>query len=53
MKGVIMDNKNIEKLFEKTDEQIEGIVLYLLRKYAVTKEFSPQLDTDLKEECEI
>ncbi|KTD42295.1 hypothetical protein [Legionella parisiensis] len=44
-----MDNKNIEPLFEEVDQQIDGIVLYLLKKYALKNEFSPKLDAHLKE----
>ncbi|HHT0593235.1 TPA: hypothetical protein ACTXXA_002006 [Legionella anisa] len=47
-----MDNKNIEPLFEEIDEQIDGIVLYLLKKYALKNEFTPKLDAHLNEENE-
>lgn len=46
-----MDSKNIET-FEKIDHQIDGIVVYLLKKYAAKNEFSPTFDSDLKEESE-
>ncbi|MCE0722895.1 MULTISPECIES: hypothetical protein [Legionella] len=48
-----MDNKNIEPLFKEIDEQIDGIVLHLLKKYALKNEFSPKLDAHLKEENEV
>ncbi|KTC69677.1 Uncharacterised protein [Legionella bozemanae] len=50
MNGVIMDNKNIEPLFEEVDKQIDGIVLHLLKKYALKNEFLPTLDAHLQEE---
>lgn len=51
MNGVIMDNKNIET-FEEIDKHIDGVVVYLLKKFAVKSEFSPKFDAELKEETE-
>lgn len=45
-----MDNKNIEPLFEEVDKQIDGIVLYLLKKYSLKNEFSPKLNAHLQED---
>ncbi|HHF7368097.1 TPA: hypothetical protein ACPSKY_003248 [Legionella bozemanae] len=45
-----MDNKNIEPLFEEVDKQIDGIILHLLKKYALKNEFLPTLDAHLQEE---
>ncbi|WP_454785306.1 hypothetical protein [Legionella sp. WA2024007413] len=46
-----MDNKNIETVEEK-ENQIDGIVVYLLKKYAIKNEFSTKVDADLPEEME-
>ncbi|QMT59448.1 hypothetical protein [Legionella sp. PC997] len=46
-----MDNKNIET-FEEKENQIDGIVVYLLKKYAIKNEFSAKVDADLPEEME-
>ncbi|CAM2950454.1 Uncharacterised protein [Legionella steigerwaltii] len=48
-----MYNKKLETLYEKTEDQIDGIVLYLLKKYAVKNELLPSFDTELQEENEI
>ncbi|MCW8384725.1 hypothetical protein OQJ18_08880 [Fluoribacter dumoffii] len=47
-----MDNKKSETLYERAEEQIDGIVLYLLKKYAIKKELLPTFDTELQEENE-
>lgn len=47
-----MDNKKSETLYETTEDQIDGIVLYLLKKYAAKNEFLPKFDTELQEENE-
>ncbi|WP_454780427.1 hypothetical protein [Legionella sp. WA2022007384] len=46
-----MDSKNKET-FEEIDNQIDGIVVYLLKKYAMKNEFSAKVDADLPEEIE-
>ena len=51
--GVIVDNKNTEKSVKKTEDHIEGIVVYLLRKYATKNELSSKLNADLKEEYDV
>ncbi|WP_196398901.1 hypothetical protein [Legionella saoudiensis] len=45
-----MDNKNTEGSFENTDDKIEGIVLYLLKKYLIKNELSLR-EVEPSEEC--
>ncbi|KTD72615.1 hypothetical protein [Legionella tucsonensis] len=47
-----MDNKNIGPLLEAIDEQIDGIVIHLLKKYSQRHEFSLKFDAHLHEENE-
>ena len=48
-----MDNKNTEKSFEKIEDQVEGVVVYLLRKHTTKNELSPKRNADLKEEYDV
>lgn len=52
MNGVmVMDNNNRER-FEEIDQQVDGIILYLLKKYAVKNDFPMTQKAELQEETE-